>query len=270
MNKNNVCNNCGKNGHLFHQCKNPITSYGVIAYRFNGDNIPEFLMIRRKNTFAYIEFLRGKYQFHNKEQIVNLLRNMTNNEKQDLLNCEFQDVWNEMWGHTTFVNQYKREELSSQKKFNNLKQGIYIGDTLEFNLETLIHEDIKYWDDAEWEFPKGRKNYQEKDIDCALREFKEETGYEIEDFIIVENLLPFEEIFIASNNKSYKHNYYLAFMDNNQNKLDQYQESEVSKIEWKTLEQCIASIRYYNIEKIEIIQNVNNLILHKNIFFSVH
>ena len=34
MNKNtNTCNNCGKQGHSFHQCKLPITSYGVIVFR---------------------------------------------------------------------------------------------------------------------------------------------------------------------------------------------------------------------------------------------
>ena len=27
MKSYNFCNNCGKNGHLFHQCKNPITKY---------------------------------------------------------------------------------------------------------------------------------------------------------------------------------------------------------------------------------------------------
>ena len=34
MNKNNHCNNCGKPGHLFNHCKMPITSTGVIAFRY--------------------------------------------------------------------------------------------------------------------------------------------------------------------------------------------------------------------------------------------
>jgi 8-oxo-dGTP pyrophosphatase MutT (NUDIX family) len=276
MNKYNICNNCSKTGHLFHQCKQPITSYGVIAYRFNKQNEPLYLMIRRKQTFAYIELIRGKYQVNNKDQIVSLLRNMTNNEKQKILNNSFEQLWQEMWGHNNCINQYKREELTSQKKFINLQQGIINGDKLEYSLGTLLNEDIKYWEEPEWEFPKGRKNYQEKDVDCGLREFQEETGYNINDFNIIDNLLPFEEIFIASNNKSYRHDYYLAYMcdnndnDKNINKLENFQKSEVSKIEWKTLSECIKSIRYYNIEKIEIIKNVDNFILDKNIFFSVH
>ena len=56
MSKNNVCNNCGKQGHLFHQCKLPITSYGIILFR-SGLNGPDFLMLRRKDSFGYIDFI---------------------------------------------------------------------------------------------------------------------------------------------------------------------------------------------------------------------
>ena len=34
------------------------------------------------------------------------------------------------------------------------------------------------WDTPEWGFPKGRRNYQENDLTCGLREFEEETGYD--------------------------------------------------------------------------------------------
>ena len=33
MKKYMFCNNCGKQGHLYHQCKHPITSNGIIAFR---------------------------------------------------------------------------------------------------------------------------------------------------------------------------------------------------------------------------------------------
>ena len=44
MLKNNYtfCNNCGKNGHLYHQCKLPITSVGVIAFRLSYYNTIEY------------------------------------------------------------------------------------------------------------------------------------------------------------------------------------------------------------------------------------
>ena len=35
INSDTFCNNCGKIGHSFHQCKLPITSNGVIVFRIN-------------------------------------------------------------------------------------------------------------------------------------------------------------------------------------------------------------------------------------------
>lgn len=268
MNKYNICNNCGKTGHLFHQCKSPITSYGIIAFRYNKGML-QYLMIRRKDTFAYIEFIRGKYISHNKEHIINLIESMTNEEKHKILNESFESLWKIMWGCKSNILQYKREEISSQKKFNIIKQGL-MSNGEEIKLDNIIKLTEDKWNEPEWEFPKGRKNYQERDLDCAIREFEEETGYDIDSFMVVENMLPLEEMFIGSNNKCYKHKYYLAFMKSNEDVLENYQKSEVSKIEWKTLEECIECIRPYNSEKVEMIQDVNKIIHDQNIYFSIY
>ena len=119
------------------------------------------------------------------------------------------------------------------------------------------------WNETEWEFPKGRRNQKEKDLECALREFEEETGIKTLELTIIENILPFEEIFIGSNHKSYKHKFFLAYMNNfveENNKLSNFQATEVSKLEWKTLENCLETIRPYNLEKKELIININKVL----------
>ena len=55
----NFCNNCGKTGHAFHQCKHPITSIGIITFRANTEGI-QYLLIRRKDSLGYVDFMRGK------------------------------------------------------------------------------------------------------------------------------------------------------------------------------------------------------------------
>src|SRR5689334_15675323 len=92
------CNNCGDDGHLFRQCVRPIRSYGIILVqidinnfdlrdfvsslsKFNKDNCDKiyakneldtrlffmlsknikFLMVRRKHSYGFISFVRGKY-----------------------------------------------------------------------------------------------------------------------------------------------------------------------------------------------------------------
>jgi 8-oxo-dGTP pyrophosphatase MutT (NUDIX family) len=262
MLKNNVCNNCGKQGHQFHQCKLPITSYGIILFKSSEEGL-KYLMIRRKDSFGYIDFLRGKYILHNIEQLQNMFNEMSVEEREKIKIHNFETLWKHMWGDIPLGTQYRSEEMSSQKKFDILKNGIQIG--MEYaSLETLINVCTTTWKETEWEFPKGRRNFQEKDLDCAIREFEEETGISKKDLTIIENIVPFEEIFIGSNHKSYKHKYFLAYMDTKEEEknvsLYNYQQTEVSKIEWKSLEECLESIRPYNLEKKQLIININKVL----------
>ncbi len=250
-----MCNNCNKYGHLFHQCRLPITSYGIIVFRKNPTNEQyEFLMIRRKDTFGYIDLLRGKYQIHNTDKIQQLVDEMSNDEKKKVLTTPFAELWQQLWGG----QHSKTDETTILRKFEML-----LNTESTVSLETLIQNSSTNWVESEWEFPKGRKNYQEKDLDCALREFEEETGYSRFKLNIVENVIPYEEIFIGSNNKSYKHKYFVAMMDF-KDSLDQmpFQATEVSKTEWKTHEKCLTSIRPYSLEKKIIISSVFEVISH--------
>tara|TARA_B100001063_G_scaffold230355_1_gene243398 strand:- start:499 stop:1317 length:819 start_codon:yes stop_codon:yes gene_type:complete len=254
------CNNCGKKGHTYNQCSKPITSIGIIVLTKSYDII-KYLMICRKDSLGYVEFLRGKYNLYDKVYIQNLIDEMTIHEKQKLLTKSFSILWNELWGKFSHT-QYRQEEKSSSDKMNELKKGVYDvhTDTL-FNLENLIKKSKTNWIEPEWGFPKGRRNYQENDILCALREFEEETGYSRKEPCMINNIKPFQEIFTGSNYKSYKHKYFLAYIDNPKQHSN-FQKSEVSQMKWLSLEECLKKIRPYNLERIELINNINK-VLHK-------
>jgi 8-oxo-dGTP pyrophosphatase MutT (NUDIX family) len=255
---NNFCNNCGKQGHLFHQCKNPITSIGIIVYTKNNNNEKEYLMIRRKDSLGYVDFIRGKYPLFNKRYLKNIISEMTNSEKSDILNLEFDILWNKLWGEYIGL-QYRSEEKASRDKFNSLKSGINLLNNT-YNLETLIEESKTEWNEPEWGFAKGRRNYQEKDLGCALREFEEETGYSRNSITLIQNIIPLEEIFTGSNYKSYKHKYYLAYMNKNVKPVSSYQKTEVSEMSWCNYNDSISRIRPYNIEKKNLISKVEDLL----------
>ena len=280
----NNCNNCGKPGHLFHQCKMPITSIGIIAFRVlrRGDSTSiEYLLIRRKDTLGYIDFMRGKYSVYNKDYIMNMMKQMTRDEKERLCSVDFNKLWKDIWGNSKYSNQYKSEEIISREKYNMLLEGIcdYLqqdgghnerrfGTIPKYTLQSLIKESEQFesWEEPEWGFPKGRRNNQENDFDCALREFTEETGYHSTSLVYIQNVLPFEEIFLGSNYKSYKHKYFLMNMDYQTSlEMGKYQTSEVSKIEWKSYEDCIACFRPYNLEKIRILTNIHRGIMSRHI-----
>lgn len=258
MNKNNnLCNNCGKHGHLFHNCKLPITSYGIVLFRSSSLGL-QFLMIRRKDSYGYIDFIRGKYTNQNIIQIQKMIDQMSNEEKNRIQSHDFDFLWKMMWGDNNHI-QYHSEEISSSKKFDALKKGILING-LVYTLENFINQSTTSWCETEWEFPKGRRNFQEKDLECALREFEEETGIQSNSISVIENVLPFEEIYIGSNLKSYKHKYYLAHMNESSDMLSNFQKTEVSKLEWKTVKDCMSSIRPYNLEKIRMVKNISSIL----------
>ncbi len=284
------CNNCGKPGHIYNQCKIPITSFGVIVFRYNPQNQIEYLMIRRKNTLGYNDFMRGKYLVQNKFYILNMLKQMTIEEKELLKEGNFDKLWRRIWGKGPIPNKYRCEEYGSKEKYLSLLNGVMNSrmwnntsfgnknfsfrsnpplSTFKpqsdeksnyYTLEMLIEESNKYeiWEEPEWGFPKGRRNYQEKDYDCAIREFCEETGYNPSQLKLIQNILPYEEIFTGSNYKSYKHKYYLMYMNYADSILPvKYEEMEVSKMEWKTIDNCLNSIREYNLEKKRMIENIH-------------
>ena len=189
---------------------------------------------------------------------MNIISEMTLEEKQRLLNNDFDTLWHQLWGDD-INTQYRGEEKISRDKFELLKTGILINNN-EYSLESLIKESNTEWTETEWGFPKGRHNNQEKDLLCALREFEEETGYSRDIINIVQNILPLEEIFTGSNYKSYKHKYFIAFMEEGSYNSTLFQFTEVSKMEWKTYDDAMNIIRPYNLEKKNILTRVENIL----------
>jgi 8-oxo-dGTP pyrophosphatase MutT (NUDIX family) len=257
------CNNCKKQGHGYYQCKTPIISLGIIAYR-TSNSIREYLMICRKDTLGFIDFMRGKYSLNNKAHLQDIINEMTITEKQNLQKLTFSQLWKILWGE--FIGmQYRKEEFESSEKFYKLKNGVYINNEL-VTLNMLLEKSTTAFKEPEWGFPKGRRNYQEKDLSCALREFEEETGYSCNQLKLINNIIPFEEIFIGSNNKAYKHKYFLAYMHKIYTTDTAFQQCEVSKLQWLTYDECIQKIRSYNLEKKKVLTNIDNLLNNSRLY----
>jgi len=258
---NIICNNCGSENHTTNKCRNPVTSYGIILYKKVNDKY-KILMINRKDSLCYIDFLRGKYSINNYKYIQVLIDKCSLDEKNKLLTKNFDELWKDLWliDHIDkkFMNDYKR----GKDKFNKLKIGI----PGNINFEELIHRSSTDFKFPEWEFPKGRRNNTlETNKNCAIREFGEETGYIFEDYKLIINIIPFVENYLGENKIRYRHIYYIGYLNNydkilkiDKNKLDQY--LEVSDIQWLTKEECLSNIRYYHKTREKIINKIFNLL----------
>jgi 8-oxo-dGTP pyrophosphatase MutT (NUDIX family) len=297
------CSNCGNIGHNFKFCLEPISSYGIILININkkykdkllkkiilnqdfkshcGINLTKiedienfyylkdkikFLLIRRRHTLGFIEFIRGRYKVEHIDGIIHLFQQMTKEEISDICDNNFKKLWTELWYYSKNKNNYEQEYLVSEKKFNYLKYNEFI----TLNLDFYINNVEPTWETAEWGFPKGRRNYMETDIECSKREFEEETNLNKEDYNIL-NIGAFEENLIGTNGIRYKHIYYLGISEKNKqlkidiNNLNQV--GEIGDIGWFSYEQLISLIRPHHNDRKNIITkiylNLLNLLINNN------
>ena len=70
------CGNCGKKGHMYKQCKEPVTSLGIIMY----NNKKQYLIVCRRHSIGFVDFIRGKYDLDDLFFIQKLFDDMTNEE----------------------------------------------------------------------------------------------------------------------------------------------------------------------------------------------
>jgi 8-oxo-dGTP pyrophosphatase MutT (NUDIX family) len=256
------CNNCGKKGHMYRDCRLPVTSCGNIIYRDDGDE-PKVLMIQRKDSLCYIDFVRGKYDNRNLNYMQTLIDKCSVDEKHRLLNISFRELWINLWllkDDFTENDDYMRCML----KFNIIKEGLTINSIL-INIKTLIDTSKYKYPHSEWEFPKGRRNMNENDFDCAKREFNEETNYDRNDYDIINNLSPFTEEFLGENNVRYKYIYFIGKLCNYDKILrldpnNNEQITEIKDIQWLTKKESLNKCRDYHTSRINLIEKIFNFI----------
>src|SRR6201984_3398444 len=172
--KKMLCSNCGKYGHEYKSCLDPITSVGIIniklensefneydtlKYHYSGSstifklkskNVPKFicyytnnvnidryseytsdatgvpqnnlnllfyykdkikfLMVSRKFSLGFIEFVRGRYNIDDVNSIINLLQQMTQKEIDFIGNNEYDDILYK------FANKNDKDKISVLNK----------------------------------------------------------------------------------------------------------------------------------------------------------
>jgi 8-oxo-dGTP pyrophosphatase MutT (NUDIX family) len=271
------CSNCGKRGHSVKFCQDPVMSYGIIAIRIRGidgkvanlnsliqssrtsfEGISsigkiEYLMIQRKDSLAFVEFIRGKYVLDDMLYLRKMLTNMTESER-NRLGVDFDELWKSVWGELP-IRSHKHDYENSKEKYNIMMENKL--------LHCLLKETKSEFAEPEWGFPKGRRNPGEDDIICAMREFYEETGLTKNAYSLLKFMDPLEESFFGTNRIHYSHKYYLAICPEDQevklNENNHHMIREIGNIGWFSLEEALDKIRNENVEKREMLFKVQSI-----------
>lgn len=257
-----ICRNCGKPNHHIKDCYEPKTSFGIILYKFINRKL-KILLIKRRNTLGFVQFVRGQYNIHKIDYLQKLFNVMTNEEIELIKNRSFRFLWNYLWKTRMDIEIVPSHDyVISLKKYNTVTEGINI-DVRNYNLDTFIKNRTSNYIDQEWGFPKGRKNKKETNIETAIREFTEETGISEKSIKTINK--KFIENYISYDDVEYKNVYFLAKYNGSETEFNvsddmREQFAEVSAIKFFGIEEAHNIIRGYSCKKKLIVKLVEKYI----------
>lgn len=199
-------------------------SFGIACVRYN--NIArqyEILMVRKRCTYAFISFVSGIYSITNEYSIMRHLNAMTNQEKLDVLSLDFDLLWWRVWltrsheyaathnipqsanpaDSKEWISLYEKRSLWSfmSTSQSTTRQTVYLKKKAKFERAFLQDHGVKLErlvrssstsKNLMWDIPRGQKNGCETDLECAIREFGEETGVKPKDYRILYGTPPFK------------------------------------------------------------------------------
>lgn len=180
-----------------------VHSYGVACVRKNPDTgCYEILMIKKRYTYLFIEFVRGLYDPYKDHDLEYMFDQMTITEKSLIQSRNFSTIWNYCNGEPSKSSERTKFNWA-QKKYNALverEDGILLRLLSNTKNASLL-----------WEIPKGRANKKETPLISATREFEEETGLTKDSYRILFDENTIEYTFVDCGVK-YKYIYYIAIL----------------------------------------------------------
>lgn len=211
------------------------TSYGIVVYTYDNDEL-KFLMTLRRDTFCYECLIRGMYLSN--EVLKDYISHITREERDRILEYPFDMLWKDLWVSTK-RRSYRVEYKKASEKFQENKNII---------LEQVTQMDT--FDPPSWEFAKGKMFSEETPIQCALREFNEETTIPVSDVKVIKQAGTFQEAFYGNDNRKYQSVYYLGLIQDGTKKPFVYQNcphnmrqpyvsDEVMSINWFTFDEAL-------------------------------
>jgi 8-oxo-dGTP pyrophosphatase MutT (NUDIX family) len=246
-------------------------SAGIACCKITTDDYHDIklriLVVRRRNTYAFLDFMYSRYvkfRFNPNmpkktfnDNLIDLFNKMTVHEKFVIMSLDFDKIWYQAW----LCAPPSQSEIASVelKDTNNILDNVqnilnnsndilnYIKFKNKFKTTFLDHDGgaslkklIKNSNiNAQpiWEIPKGRlKTKIESQVNCAVREFYEETNIPKSLYKVLPNTAEYEYI---DNNVKYKFVYFLAVTKFNiEPKIiinSNAQFSEIDEVKWVDL-----------------------------------
>jgi len=147
-------------------------SVGMILFDKSGKNV---MLIQKRNSYAFMDFVLGRYKNSNRRMLLNKFNNMTVQEKLVIKSLNFDLIWFHLFLNLDKTPMYYR----CLSKFTNT----FLCNNNKY-LKSILNNSAKSVD-LIWEPPKGRIGQKESNLSCAIRELKEETGISMNSYNLI-------------------------------------------------------------------------------------
>lgn len=180
------------------RCLDKIIAFGLVV---RCDLTKRYLVFQRRDTYAYSTIVRGIWE--NYKDLPNIVMQLTPEERQRLTTHSFDDLWDDLWVSKD-IWIYTQNRDRSRRRFNQCIQKIR-----DFINDPGIKA-VDYVPELTWGFPKGRPDTSESGVECAKREFIEETGISMKNINVLNEIGVFCESFTGHDTRQYVTYYYVA------------------------------------------------------------
>lgn len=228
-------------------------SYGIACCRYNTkEDHLEILMVKKRYTFYYVEFIRGHYAPSDDTKILYLLNRISNEEKVEIESMNFDHMWYRVWRDIPTIDSNEYTWFAKCKRKFEMN---FSAPRDQARLRQLLNQSTST--DCMWEIPKGRRDPDEAELTCALRELQEESGYDGTSCIILPETM---ELRTSNNKATYINKYFLAIDKSKTPVNSRYKiRSKVPKLSFNDARQIseIIDVRWMSLMEIKFLDQTN-------------
>lgn len=181
-------------------------SYGIACCRYNAKIARlEILMVRKRYTYYFVEFILGHYVPTDDEKLLYLFNRLSNDEKIIIESMDFERMWIHVFGSIPSINNdgYNRF-IKGRRKFI---LAFLDSDSCFGKNRLIILLNNSTGQDCMWEIPKGKCNPGETELEAAIRECTEETNLTIDSYYLTNDQLTME---YSNEHVKYNNTYFIA------------------------------------------------------------
>ena len=202
----------------------------------------EVLLIRKRYTYAYNDFLHGRYSSQNSSSYISLLKEMTPDEILDIWSLDFTHMWYRVWLLAVHHELYECKKAKFISTFLR-DGGVYLRNILR---QVQCHGTLQ------WELPKGHPLGNELPINCAIREMTEETRITKPEYRLLPSIS--RRVNFINSGVYYHFEFFVAIAKTNLTHRmlprNVFLSGEVNEVAWMTLEQLRLTDSKHHLESI--------------------